>query len=370
MTGVVAQHCGLAPFGWSGVWLFYVISGFVIARNFYSSSYVSEGPSAYLAFMKRRFVRIVPVYAFYILVCTTILVAGGQSLALRDLPFLASFTFNWQMIFSLWPNPNSPSFFGHLWTLSVEEQFYILFPLLFIGLSRPKFVRAILVLAALGPVVRLAYSILLSVHSSDAEWKAFAIYASSFAHFDAFLLGAVVAHFEPQIKKTPSIFRMVLATAMAMSLAYTVTYVMINRAQGATGIDQFRDIYSGVLFGQGREVFVYLSVNLIAVAAVMAAALQKPLLRAVSRAPVVFIGAISYSAYVYHALVLWVIAETVQHPAAFTLAPRILWFAIAWLATVCLAALSYRYLEQPILRRWSPSPKAPRGRIPVLASCS
>ena len=83
MTVVVAQHCGLAPFGWTGVWLFYVISGFVIARNFYRSSYADNGQSVYLLFMKRRFLRIVPVYAIYILLCSAVLLAAGNLQALR-----------------------------------------------------------------------------------------------------------------------------------------------------------------------------------------------------------------------------------------------------------------------------------------------
>ena len=39
MTAVVAHHCALAPFGWAGVWLFFVISGFVISRNFLVHGY-------------------------------------------------------------------------------------------------------------------------------------------------------------------------------------------------------------------------------------------------------------------------------------------------------------------------------------------
>src|SRR5262245_24990151 len=61
MTMVVAQHCGLAPFGWTGVWLFFVISGYVISRNFLREEYKADSVARqFLTFMKRRFFRIVP----------------------------------------------------------------------------------------------------------------------------------------------------------------------------------------------------------------------------------------------------------------------------------------------------------------------
>ena len=53
MTLVIAQHCGLAPFGWTGVWLFFVISGYVISRNFMRREYVAESwGRAYRMFMR------------------------------------------------------------------------------------------------------------------------------------------------------------------------------------------------------------------------------------------------------------------------------------------------------------------------------
>jgi peptidoglycan/LPS O-acetylase OafA/YrhL len=79
MTMVIAQHCGL-PFGWTGVWLFFVISGYVISRNFLCEAY-TNGPvlQEYKIFMLRRFFRIVPVYTFYIAIGTGIIFALGLS---------------------------------------------------------------------------------------------------------------------------------------------------------------------------------------------------------------------------------------------------------------------------------------------------
>ena len=52
---VTAQHCGLMPLGWTGVWLFYVLSGFVIARNFELGAYTGTTRlAAWGEFMRRR----------------------------------------------------------------------------------------------------------------------------------------------------------------------------------------------------------------------------------------------------------------------------------------------------------------------------
>src|SRR2546423_10298585 len=74
MTMVIAQHCGLLPFGWIGVWLFFVISGYVITRGFVADQKAADAASTrFIDFMRRRFFRIVPVYVAYILLNVAIL---------------------------------------------------------------------------------------------------------------------------------------------------------------------------------------------------------------------------------------------------------------------------------------------------------
>ena len=161
-----------------------------------------EWTTTYAIFMAKRFFRIVPIYLLYIFASSILIIAIGQLGALRDLPFL-TFTYNWQRIFQYWPNPTHWSGFEHLWTISTEEQFYILFPLLFLSLPRKRYIAVIVSLVALGPLVRYIYSAWLTTQSTDGEWLAFAVFSSSFAHFDAFLLGAVVAQFRKTIKTIP-----------------------------------------------------------------------------------------------------------------------------------------------------------------------
>ena len=95
MTMVIAQHCGLLPFGWIGVWLFYGISGFVITRGFIQDeSHPISIVRRYGNFMLRRFFRIVPVYVLYIAINIGVFVLLNEHRYYQNLPYLSTFTFN------------------------------------------------------------------------------------------------------------------------------------------------------------------------------------------------------------------------------------------------------------------------------------
>ncbi len=107
-----------------GVDIFFVISGFIITRLALIERDVTVGFST-TAFYVRRFFRIVPPFFFYlasiVLLTSAGLISQGQSETLRA----ATFTCNL-------PQANCGWFAGHTWSLAYEEQFYLIFPLLFV----------------------------------------------------------------------------------------------------------------------------------------------------------------------------------------------------------------------------------------------
>lgn len=357
MTAVVAQHCGLAPFGWTGVWLFFVISGYVISRNFVQRRYQAGGwADQYRAFMLRRFFRIVPAYVLYIAVAALAVAAVGNRAPLGDVPFLLTFSYNWHMIFDFWSLHAGWAGFGHLWTLSIEEQFYLVYPLLFLLLSGNAHLATLCALVALGPIVRLVYATGLASASIDGAWVGFAVYASSFAQFDAFLLGALIAHCEDALRKRAWVAHCLAGAALLAAAAYVAWCVHLNRSGGATGLDLVRNIFSGVLYSGGREVFVYSAIDLLAAAAVVYAILQKPIFRPLTHPAIVLVGRVSYGGYLYHALVLWTVAGLVGPLSAAPVLLRLILFALVWAITVGLAYASFRWYETPIIR-WSRTPR-------------
>lgn len=349
MTMVIAQHCGLLPFGWTGVWLFYVISGFVITRGFIAD----EGRGLprgreIAAFMTRRAFRILPAYLVYLLVAFVAVSLAGRAAPVAELPYLLTFTFNWRMIFGDGAYPA----IGHLWTISVEEQFYLLFPLLFLWVPRRLFPAVAIAVIALSPAIRYVLGLAVAAGSDDPGAVAFAVYASSFGQFDSFLAGALLAVFESRVRADGRIARRLVAGAVLVAAAYCTTYVAVNMTmRDAAGVEAIRNVISGILHGQGREAFVYSVMAFAGVAAVAAVLSRQRGTSILSLPALAFVGRLSYAGYLYHALVLLLLGLALggglpsQPPVL-----RILAFPLVTAAAVGLAYASSRLVEKRALR--------------------
>jgi len=350
MTMVIAQHCKLLPFGWTGVWLFYVISGFVISRNLIAERATFK-PAAlfhYLSFVTRRMFRIIPPYAAYLIICLLVIRLLGYPEQYRELPYLTTFTFNWRMIFSVEPQFSA---FGHLWTISVEEQFYILFPILILLLKRDHAIFALIAICLLVPVLRNVMAGQMAAHGWDSERIAFGVYASSFGQFDAFASGALLAHFENAIRRHPQLATKMAWLALVMATVYVATYIGINIRSGAHGIDAIRNIVSGVLYGEKREVFVYIVMNFCAAATLAGAIAGWRVFNLIEHPLLVAVGQVSYGGYLLHAIVLLVMGEAIGWLfESQTVQIRIAFFLIAWCCTVAIAWLSYTTWERKLIR--------------------
>jgi peptidoglycan/LPS O-acetylase OafA/YrhL len=333
------------------VWLFYVISGFVISRNFIEERATAglEPAGHYLSFLVRRTFRIIPPYAAYILLCIIAARFIHLPAQAREIPYLATFTYNWRMIFSL--ERQSPVL-GHLWTISVEEQFYVIFPWIVLLLRRDHAVRVLFAIVVLGPIFRLLLAQYLSTaFSFDPERSAFGVYASSLGQFDAFAMGSLLAHFERNVRESPEIAKKMLWLALAVGIAYTGTYTWLNALGGARGIDIIRNIFSGILFGQKREVFVYIAVDLAAVAIVAGAIAGWRIFRFCEHPKLVSVGQASYAGYLLHLLVLVSIGQiTGSAVANLPVAFRFVMFCVVWSCTVALARMSYTMFERHFIR--------------------
>jgi peptidoglycan/LPS O-acetylase OafA/YrhL len=124
----------LVVMGWTGVDLFFVLSGFLIGGILMD---VRRSPSFFSTFYARRFFRIVPVYYLWIFLYIALVAAAGASVTrlsnsgIRpplDFRIFSHFLFLQNLVpislFGL-----AGAWFGHLWSLAVEEQFYLLAPL-------------------------------------------------------------------------------------------------------------------------------------------------------------------------------------------------------------------------------------------------
>lgn len=134
-------------FGWTGVDLFFVLSGFLIGGILMDQR---SSPRFFGTFYVRRICRIFPVYYLWLAIALILLTVGlpehFRKLAQPDLPFWSYFTYTQNLLL-----PKLGDFgnecFGVTWSLAVEEQFYLLFPLLVRFCSPALLPRLLAVLA-------------------------------------------------------------------------------------------------------------------------------------------------------------------------------------------------------------------------------
>ena len=358
MTAVVLFHCKLLPFGWMGVWLFYVVSGFSVTMSLFSRAHPASGPAAAMGgFYLRRALRIWPLYFAFIALNVVVLAWLGITAPLQDLPWLLSFTQNLKMILFDYPPGAAWPAFGHLWTLAVEQQFYLAFPLLLLINSRRARGVALLAVILIAPAFRAAVAHWAVARGWGPEQVAFTVYAFGPTHFDAFAIGSLIALFRDVIARDRRLFRAMLALAATVTLIHIATYATVNSlAAGRFSVEAMRNIVSGILYGQGREITVYLLPSLATGAMLMGILSGERTCLRLCRLPgLQGIGRVSYAGYLFHIPILMLLAAFVP---VFTPPPggarwvigHIGLFVCAYTLTVTTAWLSFTYFEQYFTR--------------------
>lgn len=339
---VVAYHAGLpVPGGFTGVDVFFVISGFVIAGLILREAASLQGFS-FRRFYTRRFRRLLPALAVVIGVITigSLLVqspASSQRATGRSGVAAALSFANWDIYrttggyFDTAADSNP---LLHTWSLSVEEQFYLVFPLLVIAalalsrrLTRSARGRTVLVAAMFTVVGLVSFGLAIKLMGGASLPgvslpQTFAFYASPSRAWE-FVAGVLVAVLLPGTGRLPRWLAEVLGVIGVLLLGLTAA-----RFTAASGVP-----------GAVTLIPVTGTVALIAAGGGSSSATVSRLL---SRRPMVRIGDLSYSIYLWHWPAI-VFARLVFGPSR-TVA------LLAAAVSLLPAWASYRYLEEPIHR--------------------
>lgn len=217
---VMAFHFGIIRFGWMGVQLFFVLSGFLISSILLKEKEKPASlPQRLKKFWIRRSLRIFPLYYIYLTVFVIIcLFTAFPPGYFHDLPYLYSYTFNLTRITNSW---HESPVYTHFWSLCVEEQFYLFFPFVIFLLSRSS-LRALLVAVLIaGPVFRWSFGNYLA-QSGKTTFEIFdVIYWFPFSHLDAFFTGMAIPllSLKDRIKRPEWLF--VLSGALALFAGLT-----------------------------------------------------------------------------------------------------------------------------------------------------
>jgi peptidoglycan/LPS O-acetylase OafA/YrhL len=308
---VIVSHAfpGAAPGGGIGVDIFFVISGFVITRSLLFDSR-DNGSISLSSFYLRRVFRILP--ALWVMTIATA-VAGaclGQRQWGEALTALTS-TMNWVRAFHLLPGGGA---LGHAWSLSIEEQFYLLWPITLIFLLRaPPRLRLGLLWVAL-PAITLWRFVLLR-HGADVD----RLYGGLDTHTDGLLLGCIMALAgKPPPKLLSRLWIVPLAALMAMVAAATPQPTFLRGT-------------------------IYLWTALLSAWLIWVAAGPRTMLHPVLRSRVAqWGGTRSYSLYLWHYPIVYFLIKTSL--------VAVLRIPLELGLSLLLAELSYRYVELPALR--------------------
>jgi peptidoglycan/LPS O-acetylase OafA/YrhL len=168
--------------GWLGVDLFFVMSGFLITSILYKSI---NNPSYFKNFYVRRLLRIFPLYYGVLFLLLIVIPTLSNSLAEKTAVMQENSFWFWSYLVN-WKVAQLGTFngfqSGYMWSLAVEEQFYIFWPL-FVRVFYKKLIKASLFLFA----ISLAFKSIAFYLGLTAT----TIYTMTFSHMDGLLLGSI-----------------------------------------------------------------------------------------------------------------------------------------------------------------------------------
>src|ERR1044072_1469983 len=297
---VMSFHAEITHFGWFGVQLFFVLSGFLITGILWRERQNNTSLSfKFKKFWVRRSLRIFPLYFGYLLLISL-------SYILFQFPpyfsnyagYLFTYTFNYTRSF---PNWHGNEFFTHLWSLSIEEQFYLFFPLIMF-LCPPKFIKYLmLVVIAIAPLIRFFAGRYFASKGIAPDVIADAVYWNTLSHLDAFFMGGIipVLSLDKKIKKPQYIFFIALIIAFAAGL--------LNFLYTDSGSYYFNDLgYNHGQIGLYQHVWHYTCLNFLFASFILSiisvhSSKTFSLVRSVlENSWLVRIGKVSYGMYIFH----------------------------------------------------------------------
>ena len=340
VLGVMLYHADLPwmPGGFLGVDVFFVLSGFLIT-SLLLEEFARSGRIDFKRFYIRRARRLLPALLLMLAV-----VGAAVAFFYRDAAgafradAIASLLYvnNWWYIVadqSYFEFIGRPPLLKHLWSLAIEEQFYLVWPVVVLILLKFGKTRAVRWTALIGAVASTAWMAILSISNGFPELAdPSRAYFGTDSHIMGLLIGAALAtvwrpgrlstHLAPGAKA--------LITAIGVASLLTVVWIFWQVGE-----------FSGWLYRGGFLLFAIIVAVLVAAAAHPGA----PLGRALGTQPWRYIGQRSYGLYLWHWPVFMVTRPDLD-VGVDGIPNLILRFGL----TFGLAELSYRYVEMPIRR--------------------
>ncbi len=313
-----------------GVDLFFVLSGFLITGILLDTV---ESPHYYRNFISRRALRIFPLYYVCLILFSIATVLSSRWSEIQHWGGVGWFVVYLGNIRAAWVGSTPPVFsFGPLWSLQVEEQFYLFFPSLVLFFSRANLRRVLIFCLFAAPVLRL---VLMLCFPKNLE----APYVLTPCRMDALAIGGLVA----VLKRSPAAVRLRLAwvrAGLVFSAAAAGAIFMLTRHS-----ESWNHPFLSALSYSAVDAA---SALLLCIVVFWPAENFPALLR---WKPLVYTGQIAYGLYLLHGPASWVARSAIGRLSGIQIEGHsALSVLITFAASFPVAGLSWRFFETPVLR--------------------
>jgi peptidoglycan/LPS O-acetylase OafA/YrhL len=319
---------GIFAWGASGVDLFFVLSGFLITGILIETK---SSVNYFRTFYARRFLRILPLYSLVLLIFFHVLVPIAHSY--HKWINMATNTEHWYWLYlANWPigHHNSIQFLVPYWSLSVEEQFYLLWPLVVFSCSKRTLAYISCSVVALALVLRYWYT--------PIPGGIF-VYVWTPFRMDGLALGALCALIYRDRSWSAVCNRWLTPVAAVAAVSIVVLSIRSGTDSGDAPSIQYTLL--GVLY------------SCVVLRAAVRSQSGDAFCRLLTSKPLVRLGTVSYGLYILHYMFVFLLGAVVQRIeqrfAIPVIARSFLMIAAGGLLAYSAAELSWRMFEKPIL---------------------
>jgi peptidoglycan/LPS O-acetylase OafA/YrhL len=336
---VVATHLDVFVFGWVGLQMFFVLSGFLITKVLLGHE--GGSLSSHLrTFYGRRALRIFPAYyVFFLLFPIMAWLINAHPNTTDYWGHAAAYFYNWTVALDA---QNFRPFIGHFWSLCVEEQFYLVWPLVLFFTPKKRLHWVLIGIVILAPVCR---------YFSYYEWSLFAetvnpalsVYMLPMTHMDAFAMGGLLNLLRFRVRA----WHVMVSFIVLFLLGYINSMYYSPRISSIEATSLYYPLFLNVGY---QFIWGYSIINGV-VMLMIAAIIQGNFVKAFFENPMVdYIGRISYPIYIFNIpLIYFILGVSDQIGWGLTKDDGV-FYILNVSATLIVAAIVYHFIEQPCSR--------------------
>ena len=331
----------------------FMIQGFMVQSGYLITLILLKNQSKNLSnkdylkvFHVNRFLRILPLYFMYIIICIIIYLIYGIDKGVWE-KAIHLFTFNFNN-FRMMDGWNHDPTFTHLWTMSLDMQFYLIWPFVVLFLNRRNLILVILTFLIMTPLIRFGTGVYLGDIGKSSFFIGNSIYTFSLSHFDAFMIGSLVPLIEwDRFLKThfiPFVLGFILLFVGGLVNHYLIKKGMYSSFWKDLGY-KFSGTKNLQYVWNYSVANIFFFILVVILSSELSSRTKMILSKFLEFKPFTFLGKYTFGIYIFHGILI-------------TLVQKLGLFNDKWLASlivfggsISLAMLSYHFYEKQFLKR-------------------